>query len=91
MTVSRSAVAACAEALSGTSVPESAHTSHLHVRGGGWAGQRLAVVPRAGAVVVVTGDPRFDPGPPTRDELPDGRRPALDLVRRHLLPVLLRR
>ncbi len=55
---------------------------------GGWAGQHLLVVPGADAVVVVTGDPRFDPGPPARDELPDDWRPALDLVRRHLLPVL---
>ena len=61
------------------------------VMAGCWAGQHLVVVPGAGAVVVVTGDPWFDPGPPARDELPDGWRPALDLVRRHLLPVLLRR
>jgi CubicO group peptidase (beta-lactamase class C family) len=56
---------------------------------GGWAGQHLVVVPQASAVVVVTGDPRFDPGPPARDELPEDWRPALHLVRRHLLPVLL--
>ncbi|CAA9440593.1 MAG: hypothetical protein AVDCRST_MAG66-3978 [uncultured Pseudonocardia sp.] len=36
VTASRSAVvAACAEVLSGTSLPEYAHTSHLHVRVGG--------------------------------------------------------
>jgi CubicO group peptidase (beta-lactamase class C family) len=58
---------------------------------GGWAGQHLLVVPRAAAVVVVTGDPRFDVGPPPRDELPPDWRPALDLVRRHLLPVLVGR
>ena len=56
---------------------------------GGWAGQHLLAVPSAGAVVVVTGDPRFTFGPPPRDELPDDWAPALDLVRRHLLPVLL--
>ncbi|GAA3338112.1 serine hydrolase domain-containing protein [Amorphoplanes nipponensis] len=53
---------------------------------GGWAGQHVVVLP--GAVVVTTGDPGFDPGPPPRDELPPDWRPALDLVRRHLLPVL---
>jgi CubicO group peptidase (beta-lactamase class C family) len=53
---------------------------------GGWAGQHVLVLP--GAVVVTTGDPRFEPGPPPRDELPPDWRPALDLVRRHLLPVL---
>lgn len=56
---------------------------------GGWAGQHLLVIPAASAVVVVTGDPRFHPGPPPHDELPDDWRPALDLIRRHLLPVLL--
>lgn len=55
---------------------------------GGWAGQHVLVVPDADAVVVTTGDPRFDPGPPPRDDLPPDWRPALDLVRRHLLPVL---
>ena len=53
---------------------------------GGWAGQHVLVLPDA--VVVTTGDPRFDFGPPPRDELPPDWRPALDLVRRHLLPVL---
>lgn len=56
---------------------------------GGWAGQHLVVMPHAAAVIVITGDPRFDPGPPARDELPADWRPALDLVRRHLLPVLV--
>ena len=42
----------------------------------------------AGAVVVVIGDPRFTFGPPPSDELPANWAPALDLVRRHLLPVL---
>ncbi len=53
---------------------------------GGWAGQHVVVLP--GTVVVTTGDPGFDPGPPARDELPPDWRPALELVRRHLLPVL---
>ena len=53
---------------------------------GGWAGQHVVVGPDA--VVVTTGDPRFDAGPPPRDELPPDWRPALDLVRAHLLPVL---
>lgn len=53
---------------------------------GGWAGQHVLVLP--GAVVVTTGDPGFDLGPPPRDDLPPDWRPALDLVRRHLLPVL---
>ena len=55
---------------------------------GGWAGQHLLVVPAAAAVVVTTGDPGFEPGPPPTDRLPADWRPALDLVRRHLLPVL---
>ena len=54
----------------------------------GWAGQHLLVVPEARAVIVTLGDPRFDLGPPPRDQLPADWRPALDLVRRHLLPVL---
>jgi hypothetical protein len=54
---------------------------------GGWAGQHVLVLPDA--VVVTTGDPRFDLGPPPRDELPPDWRPALDLIRRHLLPVLV--
>ncbi|HZA03145.1 MAG TPA: serine hydrolase domain-containing protein [Propionibacteriaceae bacterium] len=55
---------------------------------GGWAGQHLLVLPDAAAVVVTTGDPGFDLGPPPTDDLPENWRPALDLVRRHLLPVL---
>ena len=55
---------------------------------GGWAGQHLLAVPSSAAVVVVTGDPRFTFGPPPGDELPADWRPALDLVRQHLLPVL---
>ena len=55
----------------------------------GWAGQLLAAVPAARAVVVVTGDPRFDPGPPPSDQLAPGWRPAGELVTEHLLPALL--
>jgi CubicO group peptidase (beta-lactamase class C family) len=55
---------------------------------GGWAGQHLLAVPSSAAVVVVTGDPRFSSGPPPSDELPEDWAPALELVRRHLLPVL---
>jgi CubicO group peptidase (beta-lactamase class C family) len=58
------------------------------IMAGGWAGNHLLVVPAAEAVVVITGDPGFQPGPPPSDRLPDDWRPALDLVRRHLLPVL---
>ncbi|HEX2157137.1 MAG TPA: serine hydrolase domain-containing protein [Actinomycetes bacterium] len=60
-----------------------------HVFAAGWAGQLVAAVPAARAVVVVTGDPRFDPGPPPTDELGPGWRPAGELVTRHLLPALL--
>jgi len=59
-----------------------------YLMAGGWAGQHVVVVPRARAVVVVTGDPGFEFGPPPRDRLPADWRPALDLVRRHLLPLL---
>ena len=59
-----------------------------HFFAGGWAGQHVVVVPAARAVVVVTGDPRFRLGPPPTDELPPDWRPALDLVRTHLLPAL---
>ena len=55
---------------------------------GGWAGQHLVVVPAVDAVVVATGDPGFDPGPPPVDELPSDWRPALDLIRAELLPAL---
>jgi hypothetical protein len=55
---------------------------------GGWAGQHVLVVPAADAVVVTTGDPGFQLGPPPTDRLPPDWRPALDLVRRHLLPLL---
>ncbi|SDD32240.1 serine hydrolase domain-containing protein [Auraticoccus monumenti] len=58
------------------------------VMAGGWAGQHVLVLPRAEAVVVVTGDPHFDAGPPPRDDLSPDWAPALHLVRRHLLPVL---
>jgi len=49
----------------------------------------VAAVPAARAVVVVTGDPRFDPGPPPTDQLAPGWRPAGELVTEHLLPALL--
>ena len=55
---------------------------------GGWAGQHVLVHPAAAAVVVTTGEPGFDLGPPPTDELPPDWRPALDLVRRHLGPLL---
>jgi CubicO group peptidase (beta-lactamase class C family) len=55
---------------------------------GGWAGQHVLVFPAVSAVVVTTGDPGFHPGPPPTDELPPDWRPALDLVRRHLFPLL---
>ena len=55
---------------------------------GGWAGQHVMVVPAARAVVVVTGHPRFRPGPPPTDELPADWRPAKDLVVTYLLPAL---
>ena len=55
---------------------------------GGWAGQHLLVVPRSRAVVVTTGDPEFEFGPPPRDALPDDWRPLLHLLREHLLPLL---
>jgi CubicO group peptidase (beta-lactamase class C family) len=58
---------------------------------GGWAGQHVLVHPAAAAVVVITGDPGFDLGPPPTDELPPDWRPALDLVREHLGPLLGRR
>ena len=52
----------------------------------GWGGQCVLVAPDA--VVVMTGDTGFQPGPPARDELPPDWRPGLELVREHLLPVL---
>lgn len=55
---------------------------------GGWAGQHVLVLRAARAVVVTTGDPAFDVGPPPTDAMPPDWRPALDLVRRHVLPVL---
>lgn len=55
---------------------------------GGWAGQHMLVIPRTSAVVITLGHPQFDLGPPPHDSLPDDWRPALDLVRRHLLPLL---
>jgi CubicO group peptidase (beta-lactamase class C family) len=55
---------------------------------GGWAGQHLLVVPDARAVIVTTGDPKFDFGPRPSDQLPKNWAPALDLIRQHLLPVL---
>ncbi|RAS69837.1 CubicO group peptidase (beta-lactamase class C family) [Lentzea atacamensis] len=58
---------------------------------GGWAGQHVTLIPEADAVIVTTGDPRFDPGPPPRAELPDDWRPARDLVTARLVPALLAR
>ena len=55
---------------------------------GGWAGQHVLVLPASAAVVVTTGDPGFRFGPPPGDDLPDDWRPALDLVRRHLVGAL---
>lgn len=55
---------------------------------GGWAGRHITLVPDAQAVVVTTGDPRFDPGPPPRDDLPDDWRPARDLIIAELVPAL---
>ena len=55
---------------------------------GGWAGQHLLVVPRSRAVVVTTGDPGFEFGPPPHDLLPPDWRPLLHLLREHLLPLL---
>lgn len=57
----------------------------------GWAGQHVLALRDASAVVVVTGDPRFEVGPPVRDELPPDWAPGLDLVRHHLLPALAQR
>ncbi|WP_162908010.1 serine hydrolase domain-containing protein [Allorhizocola rhizosphaerae] len=47
---------------------------------GGWAGQHVTIVPEARAIIVTTGDPRFDPGPPPTDQLPAGWRPARELA-----------
>jgi CubicO group peptidase (beta-lactamase class C family) len=58
---------------------------------GGWAGQHVTVVPAADAVVVTTGDPVFDPGPPPTDRLQPGWRPARELVLERLVPALLDR
>jgi hypothetical protein len=48
----------------------------------------VVCVPASRAVVVATGDPQFSFGPPVSDVMPPGWRPALDLVRSHLLPLL---
>jgi hypothetical protein len=56
---------------------------------GGWAGQHILVVPAAEAVVVTTGYPNFQFGPPPTADLAPDWRPALDLVTRYLLPTLL--
>jgi CubicO group peptidase (beta-lactamase class C family) len=58
---------------------------------GGWAGQHVTVVPAARAVIVTTGDPGFDPGPPPTHRLRPNWRPARDLVIERLLPALLDR
>lgn len=56
---------------------------------GGWAGQHLSVLPSAEAVIVTTGDPKFEFGPPPTDALPPDWRPARELVLEHLVPVLI--
>ena len=55
----------------------------------GWAGQHVLAIPAADAVIVTTGDAGFDPGPPPTDEMPEGWRPAVKLVREILVPVVL--
>jgi CubicO group peptidase (beta-lactamase class C family) len=55
----------------------------------GWAGQAVLVRRRDAVVVVVTGDPRFRPGPPPSDDLPADWRAGLELVRREVLPLLV--
>lgn len=55
----------------------------------GWAGQHVLMLPTADAVIVTTSDAGFDPGPPPTDEMPEGWRPAVKLVREILMPVLL--
>jgi len=55
---------------------------------GGWAGQHVLVLPASKAVIVTTGDPQFTFGPPPRDALPPDWKPALELVRRYILPEL---
>ncbi|MEU8658850.1 serine hydrolase domain-containing protein [Actinoplanes philippinensis] len=57
-----------------------------YVMAGGWAGQHVLVLP--GVVVVTTGDPGYSPGPPPGDALSPDWRPALDLIRAELLPLL---
>jgi CubicO group peptidase (beta-lactamase class C family) len=54
---------------------------------GGWAGQHVLVVPSAEAVIVTTGFPNFRSGPPPTNDLPPNWRPALELIREHVLPV----
>lgn len=56
---------------------------------GGWAGQHVTTVTEANAVVVTTGDPRFDPGPPPTDQLPSTWQPARPLVVERLVPALV--
>ncbi len=56
---------------------------------GGWAGQHVLALPAADAVIVTTGDAGYDPGPPPTDQMPEGWRPAVKLVREILVPVLL--
>jgi CubicO group peptidase (beta-lactamase class C family) len=58
---------------------------------GGWAGQHVTVIRAARAVVVTTGDPRFDPGPPPTDQLAPDWQPARALVMESLVPALLDR
>jgi CubicO group peptidase (beta-lactamase class C family) len=55
---------------------------------GGWAGQHVIVVPSARAVIITTGGPQFDPGPPPTDRLPPDWRAAKELIAERLLPLL---
>lgn len=55
---------------------------------GGWAGQHVTVVPEARAVIVTTGEPRGDQGPPGDNEAPAPWLPAKRLVDSQIVPRL---
>ena len=55
----------------------------------GWAGNHVVVAPRTRTVIVITGDPQFDPGPPPRDALQAGWRPGFELISREVLSLVL--